>query len=103
MGNRRWRVRRSVGHSDRLVALPDEGSPSHDRRDPEYDGYIRVEPQSPKPMQDALPDVVVSPVELRICPLCGRKSTFQLGPKVLLFTYAPEIGGYLFTVWTAIA
>lgn len=79
MGNRRWRVRRSAGHSDRLIALPDDGSPSHDRRDPDYDGYVRAESQSSEPAPKMLPEVVVNPAERRACPVCGRNVRFNLG------------------------
>jgi hypothetical protein len=79
MGNRQWRVRRSFGHSDRLVALPDDGSPTHDRRDPDYDGYVQAQPQSPVPTAGPLPEITVNPVERRVCPVCGRTVRFNLG------------------------
>lgn len=78
MGSRRWRVRRFFGNS-RLVALPDDGQTSHDRRDPDYDGYTRPRPQPPEPVPEALPELVVNPAERRTCPVCGRNVRFNLG------------------------
>jgi hypothetical protein len=78
MGNRRWRVRRPFGNS-RLVVLPDDGQPSRDRRDPDYDGYTRSGSQSSEPTPEELPEIVVNPAERRTCPVCGRNVRFNLG------------------------
>jgi hypothetical protein len=79
MGNRCWRVREFHGHSERIIALPDDGSPSPDRRDPGYDGYVRAEPRPSGPAAEVVPEIVVNPAERRICPTCGRKVRFNLG------------------------
>ena len=78
MSDRRWRVRRFFGHSDRLVALPDDGSQSHDRRDPEYDSYDRPKPSAEASEQQSLPVVQVSAAEKRACPACSRQVRYNL-------------------------
>jgi hypothetical protein len=78
MGSRRWRVRRFMGHSERLVVLPDDGSPTHDRRDPEYDDYVRKTPSLAKPVHQELPEVHWTPTEKRVCPVCGRTVRYNL-------------------------
>jgi hypothetical protein len=78
VGNRRWRVRRFFGHSNRLVVLPDDGSQSHERRASDYDDYERPKSDKEVSRETGLPVVRVSDVEKRTCPKCGRLVRYNL-------------------------
>jgi hypothetical protein len=72
---RRWFVKRFVGHSDRLVVLPDDGS----GKSSWDDGYARppslkAEPSNSDPRMLGF----VSPHDKRTCPECGREVRYNL-------------------------
>jgi hypothetical protein len=76
VGNRNGRVRRFLDHSDRLIALPDNGWLSRERLG-DYDPYMRrAEPGPPK--QPGLPVLPAPRVERRVCPACGRSIRYNL-------------------------
>jgi hypothetical protein len=78
MSQRRWVVRRHVGHSDRLVVLPDQpGAPTP--RSGDYDDYMRrqVPPASSEP-ELTIEARFIPETEKRTCPVCARKVRFNL-------------------------
>jgi len=77
MGSRKWRVRRFLNHSDRLVVLPGDGGPRPLERRGDYDPYTRREPVNVAEVEPPFLGILPS-TEKRICPKCGRSVRYNL-------------------------
>lgn len=71
-------VRRHVGHASRLVVLEDNGAPSRERSDPDYDAYERTRSRKTSLAPEPRPIGHLPNSEKRICPVCERKVRYSL-------------------------